>query len=95
MTKHSQFCRCKKCLSERLHTSNIPQTRYGTLDVCRLCKAPLNFVDDLQAICVALLDFQTHIDDDYKADHKEAIELARNVVRIRIREASLQHVFDD
>lgn len=61
-------------------------TRVGApyFELCRFCKMPLDFGNELQAICVALLDMQTSATDEQKRDHMDAVALAKSVIRLRI-----------
>lgn len=90
MSEHSLFCQCPKCVTKKIQQvqddPKVTRICEPVIELCRTCKNPNNFGDELQAICVALLDMQTTATKEQKDDHKRAIDLAKSVIRLRMRQ---------
>lgn len=59
-------------------------------DICHTCGSPTD-KNQIQQICVALLDIQTSASDEQKTDHADAIAYAKSIMREYIRQATQNH----
>ena len=72
----------------------IPTEQQETIELCQFCGHPIKRKDEIQAVCVALLDIQTSASDEQILDHLEAIEVAKEIMRSYIRRSTRRH-YDD